>query len=333
VVINLLRALQISAFSPFQPFNFALAAVSSLVSHLSHLMLSIDPQLIPTRDLHQYILAAVAPRPIAFASTMSNDGVANLAPFSFFNAFSSNPPILIFSANRRVVNNTTKDTLRNVEENREVVINVVPHKIVRQMALASIEFGAGISEFDKTGLTPLASERVRPFRVAESPVQMECRVEQILPLGEKGGAGNLIVCHLLMMHIDEAILNEKGRIDPHKIDLMGRMGRFYYVRASGEAIVEVVQEVTAIGIGFDGLPEGIRHSPVLTGNQLGLLAALPVLPGEEEVQELGTTDARVQELMKAAAPKQEWHRYAQELLERGEVGLAARVMVLAEEFH
>ncbi|TNE49753.1 MAG: flavin reductase family protein, partial [Bacteroidetes bacterium] len=156
--------------------------------------MTIDPTQIPTKDLHQFILGAVAPRPIAFASTISTDGVPNLAPYSFFNAFSSNPPILIFSSNRRVANNTTKDTLKNVEDTGEVVINVVPHAIVRQMALCSIEYGADISEFEKAGLTPLASERVKPFRVAESPVQMECKIDRILPLGEKGGAGNLIIC-------------------------------------------------------------------------------------------------------------------------------------------
>ena len=199
-------------------------------------MLSIDPSKIPTKDLHQYILGAVSPRPIAFASTISTEGVPNLAPYSFFNAFSSNPPILIFSSNRRVSNNTTKDTLKNVEDTGEVVINVVPHAIVRQMALASIEYGPEVNEFVKSGLTPLPSECVRPFRVAESPVQMECTVERILPLGEGGGAGNLIICRIVRMHISESVLNEKGRIDPHKIDLMGRMGRFYYVRASGAAV-------------------------------------------------------------------------------------------------
>jgi flavin reductase (DIM6/NTAB) family NADH-FMN oxidoreductase RutF len=241
----------------------------------------IDPLQIATKDLHQFMLGAVAPRPIAFASTISIDGVPNLAPYSFFNAFSSNPPIMIFSSNRRVANNTTKDTLKNVQDTGEVVINVVPHNIVRQMTLASIEYPKDISEFEKAGLTPLPSTKIRPFRVAESPVNMECVVDQIIPLGDGGGAGNLIVCRMVLMHIDERILNDKGRIDPHKIDLMGRMGRFYYARASGAAVSEIVQEVTAMGVGFDGLPPAIRHSKILTGNELAQLASLTALPDTE----------------------------------------------------
>lgn len=295
-------------------------------------MLKIDPAEIATKDLHQFILGAVAPRPIAFASTLSSEGIPNLAPYSFFNAFSSNPPILIFSSNRRVSNNTTKDTLKNVEDTGEVVINVVPHSIVRQMALCSIEYDAGINEFEKAGFTPLPSEKIRPFRVAESPVHMECRVEKILPLGEKGGAGNLIICNIVLMHIAEAVLNDKGRIDPHKIDLVARMGRFYYTRASGDAIFEVVQEVTAFGIGFDGLPEGIRHSHILTGNNLGQLAALPALPSREDAMSLAATDARVQAIIATASARSELFVYAKEALDRGDVELGARLAVLAEGF-
>ncbi len=293
-------------------------------------MLRIDPAEIATRDLHQFILGAVSPRPIAFASTVSTEGIPNLAPYSFFNAFSSNPPILIFSSNRRVSNNTTKDTLKNVEDTGEVVINVVSHNIVRQMALTSIEFPAEVNEFEKAGFTPLASEKVRPFRVAESPVHMECRVEKILPLGEKGGAGNLIICNIVLMHIAEAVLNDKGRIDPHKIDLMGRMGRFWYVRASGAALEEIVQEVTAIGIGFDGLPAGIRHSSVLTGNNLGQLAALKALPAREEAMALAATDERVAHLLQTAAARQELFVYAKEALDRNDVETGAKLAVLAD---
>jgi len=292
-------------------------------------MLRIDPVEIATKDLHQFILGAVAPRPIAFASTISTDGIPNLAPYSFFNAFSSNPPILIFSSNRRVSNNTTKDTLKNVEDTGEVVINVVPHSIVRQMALCSIEYGSEISEFEKAGFTTLPSEKVRPFRVAESPVHMECKVEKILPLGDKGGAGNLVICNIVLMHIAEAVLNDKGRIDPHKIDLVARMGRFYYARASGDAIFEVVQEVTAIGMGFDQLPQGIRHSHILTGNNLGQLAALPALPSREESMALAATDVRVQQVLGARSATAELFAYAKEALDRNEVDLGARLAVLA----
>ncbi len=293
-------------------------------------MLRIDPTQIATKDLHQYMLGAVAPRPIALASTIGKDGVPNLAPYSFFNAFSSNPPIVIFSSNRRVANNTTKDTLRNVQETGEVVINVVSHDIVRQSAVASIEYGAEISEFTKAGFTLLPSELVRPFRVAESPVQMECKVTQILPLGEQGGAGNLIICNIVLMHIAERILTETGRIDPHKIDLMGRMGRHYYVRASGAAIEEISQDVLPAGIGFDGLPPGIRQSNVLTGNNLGQLAGLPALPDAAMAMALAASDVRVQEILGNRDASAELHRYAKEMLDKNDLPLGAQLLVLAE---
>lgn len=288
-------------------------------------MLTIDPTQIATKDLHQYILAAVAPRPIAFASTISADGVPNLAPYSFFNAFSSNPPILIFSSNRRVANNTTKDTLKNVEETGEVVINVVSHRISRQMALTSIEYPPEIDEFEKAGFTPLPSDLVRPYRVAESPVQMECVVDQIQPLGEGGGAGNLIFCRIVRMHISEEILSDTGRIDPHKIDLMGRMGRFYYARASGAAVEEIVQEVTRIGIGFDGLPEGIRHSHILTGNELAQLATLPALPSPEEALALLADDEQAREALLSPQRTAALHQYIKQLLDQNDVTRAAAV--------
>jgi flavin reductase (DIM6/NTAB) family NADH-FMN oxidoreductase RutF len=290
-------------------------------------MLSIEPNSIPTKDLHQYILGAVAPRPIAFASTISLDGVANLAPYSFFNAFSSNPPILIFSSNRRVVNNTTKDTLKNVEDTGEV-INVVPHSLVRQMTLASIEYPSHISEFEKAGLTPLASEKVKPFRVAESPIQMECKVTKIMPLGDDGGAGNLIICNIVMMHIDEAVLT-KGRIDPDKVDLMGRMGRLYYVRASGKAVSEIHQDVSSMGIGFDGLPTSIRNSKVLTGNQLAQLAALETLPVPKESSELLQFDPILAEIMAGKQVQRKLHLYIRDLLNQQKTQQAIDVAIFA----
>lgn len=292
-------------------------------------MLCIDPTQIATKDLHQFMLSAVAPRPIAFASTISPEGQPNLAPYSFFNAFSSNPPILIFSSNRRVANNTTKDTLRNVQDTGEVVINVVSHSIVRQMALASIEYGPEVNEFEKAGFTPVPSERVRPFRVAESPVQMECVVDQILPLGDQGGAGNLIVCRIVLMHIAESVLNDKGRIDPHKIDLMGRMGRFYYARASGAAVYEVVQEVTSIGIGFDGLPPALRHSKVLTGNNLGQIASLPALPTPEAALALLADDERTRLALTGENSAYDLQIYAQEVLDQNDVTRGAALAVLS----
>jgi flavin reductase (DIM6/NTAB) family NADH-FMN oxidoreductase RutF len=244
----------------------------------------IDPKNIAVNDLHQFILGAVAPRPIAFVSTVDEHGVPNLAPYSFFNAFSSNPPILVFSSNRRVGNNTTKDTLHNVQVTRQCVIQVVTHDIVRQMALSSIDYPADVDEFKKAGFTPLPSIHVKAFRVKESPVQMECEVQDIITLGDHGGAGHLVICRVLCMHVDERVLDENQRIDPDKIDLMGRLGRAYYARASGAAVETIYQPFNEIGIGFDQLPDAIRLSPILTGNEIAEFAALtqaPVLSEED----------------------------------------------------
>ena len=290
--------------------------------------MTINPTTTSQRDMHQYLLAAVAPRPIAFASTIDADGVMNLAPYSFFNAFSSNPPIVIFSSNRRGENNTTKDTLHNIEQTMEVVINVVSHDIVRQMALASIDYPPQVSEFEKAGFTPVASELVRPFRVKESPVQMECKVERIISLGDGPGAGNLIVCHVVMMHIDERVLDAQNRIDPHKIDLVGRMGRAYYTRASGEAIETILQPVHEIGVGFDGLPSHIRHSLVLTGNELARIAALTALPTQEEILFFQKEDKKLSEILEFERPQEAQHLYAREILEtKNDATMAAKVLM------
>lgn len=237
----------------------------------------IQPGEIPTKDLHQYIVGSIAPRPIAFVSTIDEDGIENLAPYSFFNAFSSNPPIVVFSSNRRVSNNTTKDTLANIEVNKEVVVNVVNYAIVRQMSIASAEYPHEVSEWDKSGLTKEASLLIKPSRVKESPVNMECVVKDIIPLGDQGGAGHLIICHIVAMHIDENVL-DGDRIDPDKIDLMGRLGRAYYVRASGAAISTLYQPTTDLPIGFDALPDYIKHNLYLTGNEIGAIAGLKTLP-------------------------------------------------------
>jgi len=247
-------------------------------------MLSIDPKSTPQKDMHQYLLASVAPRPIAFVSTIDENGNDNLAPYSFFNAFSSNPPIVVFSSNRRSDNNTTKDTLHNIEQNMEAVINVVSHDIVRQMTLTSIDFDKGVSEFVKGGFTPIPSDIVKPSRVKESPVQMECKVDQIIPLGTGPGAGHLIVCNVVKMHIDDRVLDDQNRIDINKIDLMGRMGRAFYVRASGEAVMPILQPFNQMGIGFDQLPKSILNSKVLTGNEIAEIASLAELPSNELVE-------------------------------------------------
>lgn len=292
-------------------------------------MLTIDPKETTTGDLHQFLVGAVAPRPIAFASTIDENGIPNLAPYSFFNVFSSNPPILVFSSNRKRAGNATKDTLHNVEATREVVINVVSHTIVRQAAVASIEYPPEVSEFEKAGLTPVPSDLVKPFRVKESAVQMECKVQQIIPLGDQGGAGHLIICEVIRMHIDEAVLDERGRIDPHRIDLMGRMGRAFYVRASGEAVHTFFQPVDRIGMGFDQLPEGIRYSHIFTGNNLAQFAAEPVVPTEAAIQAL-KADTHIQQLLQLENPKEELHRYAQKELAKENVELAAQIAWLGE---
>ncbi len=283
----------------------------------------IDPSSTPTAVLHQHMLGAVAPRPIAFVSTVNELGQTNLAPFSFFNAFSSNPPIVVFSANRRVTNNTTKDTLANVEATRECVINMVSHDIVRQMALASVEFDSSVSEFDKSGLTPIASDLVRPPRVAESHVQMECRVADIIPLGEHGGAGYLILCHILRMHIDEAVLDENDRIDPHKLDLVGRMGRTFYNRASGASVFSLHQSVTQIVLGFDQLPIHLHQSTLLTGSEICRLANLVAPPDPTEVATTKATDTRLASILATADPILELHTYIREAIAAENIPLAA----------
>ncbi|AHM59514.1 hypothetical protein D770_06255 [Flammeovirgaceae bacterium 311] len=237
------------------------------------------------------MLSAVAPRPIAFASTVDKEGNVNLSPFSFFNCFGSNPPTLIFSPSRRVRDNTTKHTLDNVLEVPEVVINIVSYSIAEQMSLASTEYDRGINEFLKSGLTPIASERVKPPRVAEAPAAFECVVKEVIPLGNEGGAGNLVICEVLLMHIQEQVLDEQGKIDPHKLDAIARMGANYYCRASGAAVFEIAKPLRHQGIGIDQFPEAIRNSKILTGNDLGKLGNTAVLPDATSVQEFARQEA------------------------------------------
>ncbi len=248
-------------------------------------MLTFNPQEITVQRLHQLLLGSIGPRPIAFASTMNAAGQANLAPFSFFNVFSANPPILIFSPARSGRTNETKDTYKNVKELPEVVINVVNFDMVHQMSLASSPYSPEISEFEKSGLTPIPSETIRPFRVAEAPVQFECRVNEVKELGHEGGAGNLIICEVLRMHVREDLIDEKGLIDQHKIDLVSRMGGDWYCRADVNSMFEIKKPITTCGIGFDTLPSDIKNSRVLSGNDLGQLAGIENLPNETDVNE------------------------------------------------
>lgn len=248
-------------------------------------MLTIDPKEIKPAVFHSYLVGAIAPRPIAFASTVDKDGIPNLSPFSFFNVFSGNPPVLIFSPARSGRTGMTKHTHDNIKELPEVVINVVNYAMVQQASLTSTEYPKGVNEFEKAGLTPLKSELVKPFRVKESPVQMECRVNQVIELGIHPGAGNLVICEVLLMHVNEDILDTNQYIDPNKIDLVSRLGGNWYCRASGDALFEVAKPLMTMGIGVDGLPPAIRNSKILTGNNLGQLGNVEKLPSPEEVAE------------------------------------------------
>lgn len=292
-------------------------------------MISIHPKTTPIAKLHQYLVGAIAPRPIAFVSTIDLSGQPNLAPYSFFNVFSSNPPILVFSSNRRVSDNTTKDTLQNIKDTEELVINVVNYGIVRQMAVASIQYPPSVSEFVKSGLTPIESELVRPFRVKESPVQIECKLKEVMALGDQGGAGHLIICEILRIHLHEEILDDDGQINPHKIDLVGRMGRAYYVRASGEAIHTIYQPVDTLGIGYDQLPLSARNSSILSANNLGQMAGLPAAPTIEEIEVL-KTDSYIQTLLRNERPLMALHDYAQREFSKEQVWLAAKIVWLGE---
>jgi flavin reductase (DIM6/NTAB) family NADH-FMN oxidoreductase RutF len=247
-------------------------------------MPSFDPKKIPMPQLHQLLLGAVSPRPIAFASTMDEEGNANLAPYSFFNVFSANPPIAIFSPARRGRDNTTKHTYQNVKVVKECVINIVNYAMVQQVSLASTEYPKGVNEFVKTGLTPLPSEMVKPFRVKESPVQLECSVREVIELGNEGGAGNLIVCEVLLIHVNDEVLDADGRISPLKMDQVARLGGHWYTRAI-KGLFELPQPTTQIGIGFDQLPKDVLHSAVLTGNDLAQLAGVVAIPDETTVNE------------------------------------------------
>jgi flavin reductase (DIM6/NTAB) family NADH-FMN oxidoreductase RutF len=245
-------------------------------------MISIEPKDLSMSKLQGYLQGAVAPRPIAFASTLSKSGKPNLSPFSFFNLFSFNPPILVFSPVRKGSDNTAKHTLVNCEATREVVINVVNFDIVQQMSLSSADYPKDINEFLKSGLTPIPSDIVKPYRVAESPVQFECKVNEIIPLGKGGGAGNLIICEVVKIHINETVLDENGAIDPFKIDLVSRLGGDWYSRAkTGLFLVE--KPLATLGIGVDAIPDFVKKSTVFDGNDFGKLGNINCLPTNEEI--------------------------------------------------
>lgn len=292
---------------------------------------TIDPNTIPQPELHGYLLSAVAPRPIAWASTIDKEGNVNLSPFSFFNVFSSNPPVMIFSPARRGRDNTTKHTFENVLEVPETVINIVNFPLVEQMSLSSTEYEREVNEFVKAGLTQVPSDKVKPPRVAESPVAFECVVDKVIELGDGGGAGNLVLARVVMIHIREEYLDANGKLDTQKLDLVGRMGGSWYCHANGDALFEIPKPIRTKGIGIDQLPEHIRNSRILTGNNLGRLGNLEQLP-----------DATKIETTKQASPMRELlaqyennpdirreviHKLAQRYLEEGKTEEAIRVLM------
>ncbi|WMN12702.1 flavin reductase family protein [Marivirga salinae] len=279
----------------------------------------VDPKSIKTPELHGLLLGAIAPRPIAFASTIDKEGKVNLSPFSFFNVFGANPPILIFSPARRGRNNTTKHSYENVKEVAEVVINIANYPMVEQMSLASTEYDKGINEFVKAGFTEAKSTKVKPPRVAESPVAFECKVNQVIETGEDGGAGNLVICEVIHIHVDEEILDEDGKIDPFKLDPIGRLGGNWYSR-SKKALFEVEKPLQKLGIGVDALPEEIKNSNVLTGNDLGKLGNVEKIPEASELEGLLIS-------VSCDNNKEDQHRLAHQLLEDNKVMEAWKVLL------
>lgn len=284
----------------------------------------IDPKEVHFSKIHGYLLGAVVPRPIAFASTVDREGNVNLSPFSFFNCFGANPPILVFSPSRRGRDNTTKDTFENVLEVPEVVINIVNYSIVQQMSLASGEFPKGVNEFIKSGLTPVSSTNVKPPRVGESPASFECRVVQVIPTGDQGGAGNLVICEVVLMHIKNEILGDDGKIDPFKLDAVARMGGDWYCRANGENLFRLPQPGNKIGIGIDQLPEEIRKSKWLTGNDLGLLGSVQQLPDSAYINQMKINSGFLEAVGKT---QESIHLLAKEYLKAGKIAEAWAVLL------
>lgn len=289
-----------------------------------------DASKLSVGEVHGLLVGAIGPRPIAFASTIDEQGRPNLSPFSFFNCFGANPPLLIFSPARRGRDNTTKHSYHNVKAVPEVVINVVNYAMVQQMSVASGEYPEGVNEFAKAGFTPLASEKVKPFRVKESPVQFECVVEKVIETGTGGGAGNLVLCEVVMIHVSEDVLDANGKIDQRKIDLVGRLGGHFYTRAHGDVLFELAQPNTSVGVGVDALPPEARTSTVLTGNDLGRLGAALQVPDETSVNEYKLTELSDTFIALKDQPVEllnSLHRHAQQLLAQGRLDEAWRTIL------
>ncbi|MGB1349568.1 MAG: flavin reductase family protein [Flavobacteriaceae bacterium] len=280
-------------------------------------MTSFEPKNCSIPQLQRLLSSSVAPRPIALASTISSGGQPNLSPFSFFNVFSTNPPILIFSPARRVRDNSKKHTLQNVEQVKEVVINVVSYDIIQQMSLSSTEYEKNINEFKKAGLKMLKSDIVKPFRVAESPVQMECKVNDIIPLGTQNGAGNLVICQVLKIHICDRVLDDSNEIDQEKLDLVARGGGSYYIRAR-EGFLEIPKPLRSKGIGVDMLPGHIQNSSILTGNDLGILGNVEEIPSSKIVAEFWAKSEQ-KELKNILKTTDDKHLKAKEFIQNKDV--------------
>ena len=288
-------------------------------------MLTIDPKAVSPSKLQAYLQSAVAPRPIALASTIDLEGNANLSPFSFFNIFSSNPPILVFSPARRVRDNTTKHTLENVHEVREVVINVVTYDMVHQASLSSSEYAKGVNEFDKAGFTMLKSDLVKPFRVAESPIQMECKVNDVIALGNEGGAGNLLISEVVKLHISKEVLDDQNHIDQNSLDLVSRAGGSYYSRAKS-GFFEIPKPLTTLGIGVDSMPDEVKNSMILTGNELGMLGNVERLPERRDINAFIEDIADRYPNIKDATHREK-HKLAQNYLSFGDVASAWKILL------
>ncbi len=292
---------------------------------------TLTPSDLSISDLQRTLQFAVGPRPIALVSSVDRDGNVNLSPFSFFNLFSSNPPILVFSPARRVRDNSTKDTLNNVLQVPEVVIHAVSHSMVEQTSLSSTEYARGVNEFVKAGFTAVASTHVAPPRVAEAPVALECQVNDVVALGDGPGAGNLVICEVVAIHLDDRVLDEDGRLDQDRLDLVGRLGGDWYVRAQGDALFEVEKPIATRGIGVDALPRSVRMSTVLTGNDLGKLGNIEMLPLQSEVEEF-MQHHRMQTIFRQYADpierREALHQYAKEQLDKGKVRKAWKTLLV-----
>lgn len=291
---------------------------------------SYNPDELKVMELQGLLQGAIAPRPICLASTIDANGQVNLSPFSFFNMFSTKPPILIFSPARRGRDNTTKHTLENVLDVPEVCINVVNYAMVQQTSLSSTEYPKNTNEFIKSGLTPEPSLTIKPPRVKQSPVQLECIVNQVIPLGVEGGAGNLVICEVKLFHVHVDVLNAVGKIDQNKIDLVSRLGGDWYARASGAALFEVPKPLTTLGIGVDSLPDEIRLSKILTGNDLGMLGNTEHLPNASDVEVYLRMHKNLLELHQALTGDEltdALHKIAHELLLQNQVESAWKVLL------